>query len=248
LVLKIIEVLWPMSVPTARQASNSDRVSLRRLLCATAAVPAAGLALMLAFTPEESAAAEVYTIAPGSHLHFAFDGNSEAVTGQFTLNAADTAVFSVDLVLSGNSPEAGTYDQFISSGATGFIAGTSSANANFHSGLGVYIGITGFTPAFGAPTVESAGNHSRFYSFTQFGGTSFSLPGVSAVDASLPGVPEPSSIAILGAALGFFGVRKPASRLRRLLGRGRQQAADGPTRSSRESARSGTPPPDIGAA
>jgi hypothetical protein len=102
---KLIEVLWQMPIPTAHQASNSDRVSLRRLLCATAGLPAAGLALMLAFTPEESAAAEVYTTAPGSHLDFAFDGHSEAVTGQFTLDAADTSVFSVDLVLSGISPK-----------------------------------------------------------------------------------------------------------------------------------------------
>jgi hypothetical protein len=213
----------------ADQASDGDPVSLRRLLCATAALPAAGLALMLAFTPEVSAAAEVYTIEPGSHLYFPFNGAAEAITGEFTLNAANTAVASVDLVLTGSSPEAGTYDKLISSGTNGFIAGTASAPSNFHSGAGTYIEITGFTPSFGAATVTSADG--RFDSFTAIGGTNFSLPGSGSVDAALP---EPSSIAILGAALGFFGVRKKASWLRRRFCRARAKAAEGPNRSWRD--------------
>jgi hypothetical protein len=213
----------------ADQASDGDHVSLRRLLCATAALPAASLALMLAFTPEVGAAAEVYTIAPGSHLDFTYLGGSQAVTGEFTLNTANTAVASVDLVLTGNYPEAGTYDKLISSGTNGFIAGTASAPSSFQSGAGTYLGITGFTPSFGASTVTAADG--RFYSFTAGGGINFSLPGIGSVDAALP---EPSSIAILGAALGFLGVRKKASWLRRHFCRGRAKAAEGPNRSWRD--------------
>jgi hypothetical protein len=96
-------------------------ISLRRLLAATAALPAAVAGLMMVFAAETPANAYDYTIAP---TVFQFPGaTTETLSGAFSFFG--TTLLSVDLTLSGDGPGvAGVYDTLdaFSSQNDGFFA------------------------------------------------------------------------------------------------------------------------------
>jgi len=177
-------------------ADDGNSAPLRRLLVGTSAVPAATLALMMAFAPAASAASIEYAFSPGASLFFA-DGNFESLTGTFTVDFAGPTVTQAAITLAGNAPEAGVYDTpgFILPDLRLFFA-SNPTPATVAIGFGSPLGLT--------PDPIT--------------GDDFSAPPAATILVTYatgyadPILPEPSTLSLLGAALGLFGLRRRASR------------------------------------
>jgi hypothetical protein len=190
----------------SHQAPDGCRPSLRRLLIGTAALPAATLGLMMAFAVETGADAYEYEISP---TVLTYPGSvTETVSGVFSIVGSNYV--SVDLTLSGSGPgKAGAYTipSVPSLGSTNLyaftVSGTNSIDIQFAEPLtgqvdpftnGSVLTASSLSPAFGDNACSTPLNVCNYATF----------PSGAAADP----IPEPSSIAILGAALGFLGLRR----------------------------------------
>lgn len=160
--------------------------SLKRLLIATSALPAAAMFAMVSFTPEAVAAPITYTIAPTGVTFVGYP--SQTLSGSFVFDTSTDLLDSVDLTLTGPGFSPGVYTvpyQIFSS--TGFEMGTGSESL-----------IIAFTEplADGVDTI----------SFLRQNAT-WGYPNTSEATAD-PAIPEPSSLLLLSAALGLFGLSR----------------------------------------
>jgi hypothetical protein len=155
-------------------------VSFKRLLGATAALPAAIAGLMMAFAADTPASAHDYTISP---TVFQFPGSTtETLSGAFS--------FSTDAFTSQN------FGFFASNGSTGSIALTFAAAL-----AGQPDDITGFDVSSGCIHLHGCVADTL-------------ATGIPTGASAVPAVPEPSSIALLGAALAFFGFKRRSTQRR----------------------------------
>jgi hypothetical protein len=178
-------------------------VSLKRLLTATAALPAAIAGLMMAFAADTPANAHDYTIAP---TVFEFQGSTtETLSGVFSFSG--TTLLSVNLTLSGDGPGvAGSYTVPVAAAAASFVeavnaGATGALLLGFSSPLtGQYDPITFFEVGTGCVP----GSQCKVITVAT------GIPSGAAADP----VPEPSSIALLGGALAFFGFKRRSTQRR----------------------------------
>ncbi len=179
-------------------------VSLKRLLTVTAALPAAVAGLMMAFAADTPANAHDYTISP---TVFQFPGSTtETLSGAFSFSGS--TLLSVNLTLSGDGPGvAGAYDDLDSffSNNNGFFASNGSTGV---------IAVTFADPLTGQPDDITALDVS--IGCTHLGGCAANnlATGIPLGASAVPAVPEPSSIALLGAALAFFGFKRRSTQRR----------------------------------
>jgi hypothetical protein len=186
-------------------------VSLRRLLTATSALPAATLALCLFVSSPAIAVPYEYSFLPGSTTELG--GEEYAIMGGFiadeALNPPQNTFFDVSITL---SPLAGPGGSFTGTyteasgtcGASGGIACVFGSTAGGNTLL-VSVASPGFAGESPIPLISS------------FLITTASAPVPVAIDSdphAQLGVPEPASLTILGSALGLLGLRRRRSRTR----------------------------------
>jgi hypothetical protein len=181
-------------------------MSLRRLLIGTAALPAA-LAMMLGCPRDASAANITYTFSNDASITFA-DGNVEDVSGSFVFTTTGGLISNANITLSGASPEAGTYDTdpfYDTSGGPAVCGHTSGDVPTFCMWFNTDLG----------------GSTSAFVTSPPGGGIGYfpTNPGINVIETAVDGgvssnsaIPEPSSLALLAGAIGFFGFRRRAAR------------------------------------
>jgi len=170
-------------------SADGNPVPLRWLLVGTTVLPAAAFGLMMAFAPEASADIE-YQFSPGATLTFT-DGNIETLTGTFSFNPAGPSLTQVDITLTGGTPMAGTY-------TNPYAATPDSIRAYVDDPLASFIEIVYLNDLGPMPDPIA----SAIYTNPK------QRIGTVMVSGSAAPVPEPSSMAILGAALGLFGLRR----------------------------------------
>ena len=190
---------------------DGNHVSLRRLLIGTSALPAAAVALMLIFPRDVSAANIDYAFSSDASLTFA-DGNVEDVSGSFVFNTTGGTVSKVNIILAGPSPEADTYD-------TNPFYTTDPPGPALCSHV---VGPTGTVPMLCMWFTTPLGGSTDAFVTTPGSGIGFfpTDPGLNVDETVVAGgvssdsaIPEPSSLALLAGAIGFFGLRRRAARL-----------------------------------
>ena len=184
------------------QASGRS-VSLKRLLAATAALPVAVAGLMMAFAAETPANAHDYTISP---TVFEFPGSTtETLSGVFSFSG--TTPLSVNLTLSGDGPgTAGSY-------TVPFSVGLSSAFEALTADKTAALALEFASPLTGQSdpiTFFEVGTGCVPGSQCNVINVATGIPSGAAADP----VPEPSSLALLGAALAFVGFKRRSTQSR----------------------------------
>lgn len=184
-------------------AADEKAPSLKRLLVATSALPAAAIALTLAFAPEAQATEYEYAISPGATLGFT-DGHTEDLSGTFVVNNAGgvATLTAVDLTLTGPAPESGEYTSPVFAGAPPphITASTS--------------GLVKQLDVFFSPSVSFFSSTMQLFSVAFYPDIADypTVPNVTGTatgfaDPAAP-LPEPSTIGLLGSALGLFCLRR----------------------------------------
>jgi hypothetical protein len=190
--------------------TDGNHLSLRRLLIGTAALPAAALAMMLAFPRDVSAANIDYAFSSDASLTFA-DGSVEDVSGSFVFNTTGGTVSNVNIILAGPAPEADTYDTnpFYTIDPPGPALCSHVA------------GPTGTVPMLCMWFTTPLGGSTDAFVTTPGSGIGFfpTNPGLNVDETVVAGgvssnsaIPEPSTLALLAGAIGFFGFRRRANR------------------------------------
>jgi hypothetical protein len=193
--------------------TDGNRASLRRLLIGTSALPAAALAMMLVFPRDVSAANIDYVFSSDASLAFA-DSHVEDVSGSFVFNTTLSTVSNVNIILAGPSPEADTYDTnpFYTSDPPGPAL------------CSHVVGPAGTVPMLCMWFTAPLGGSTDAFVTTPNQGIGFfpTDPGINVDETVVAGgvssesaIPEPSTLALLAGAIGFFGLRRRAARLER---------------------------------
>jgi hypothetical protein len=158
--------------------------------------------MMLVFPPDASAALITYTFSNDASITFS-DGNVEDVSGSFVLNTTGGVVSNADITLSGNAPEAGTYDAnpFYDTSNRPTVCGSPSGDIPI---LCVWFQapLDGSTVALIASPPSGIG---YFPTDPGINVTETTVTGDISSDAPLP---EPSSLALFAGAVGLFGLRR----------------------------------------
>jgi hypothetical protein len=179
-------------VDTRIHSERSERnIPLRRLLITTAAISFSAITSLTLPTEKALANPIDYVIAPNSTT--TLDGSVETIAGYFTYDAVTNFESDVSITLTGNAPYDGTYAMAGSSSLLGI-------DEIYAVGSGGTVELT-FSNPFGlAPDplevfVIIGNSYGNIVDFAPTGDVSAN-------------VPEPSSLAILGAGLGLFGFRR----------------------------------------
>jgi hypothetical protein len=195
----------PMSTER-HPATDRHHVSLKRLLIATSALPIAVLALVTVIPLEASAAPIEYQFTPDATISFSAGTYTEAISGEFTADVTGLSISDVAVTLTGPGAQSGFYDA-----------------ATFDNSQGItffepFAALTlSFVTALGSTSSDISGASSH-----HTGGPTFNSTGQT---GGVQAIPEPSSIALLGAALGLLFRRRRATR------RDRSRPADQPRQS-----------------
>jgi hypothetical protein len=181
---------------------DAKLLSLRRLLAATAAAPAAALALATAFTNPACAADIAYVFTPDASITYN-DGNTEDVSGGFVFNTISGHITDVSIILTSAVPEAGVYDTVpvgeIVNGVQ-LIAGSTSLDSSIDiSFLEAFGGTTDPFHLFANPLLSFCSPACRVLT------TGTAVSGGVKEEST---VPEPSTFSLLAAGLGLFGFRR----------------------------------------
>jgi hypothetical protein len=152
---------------------------------------AAGLLLLAAGVVPARATPMVYGFS--SNASVTFDGDTEAVSGTFTYDPTTTDVLSAAITLTGDSPYAGLYDLIIENNDRGLFVRSGDPSVRLEL---IFDGALGL------------GTDDLFNAFW-FTGTSPRLDADGRVGGSTAPIPEPGSLALLGAALvGLASLRR----------------------------------------
>jgi hypothetical protein len=212
-----VSTMRKVPTPTGSSSAFTAPISVRRrLLIGTSALSAAALAMMLVFPRDASASLITYTFSNDASLTFA-DGNVEDVSGSFVLDTTGGAVSNVDIILSGASPEAGTYDTnpFYSASPPGPALCSHVAGP---PGVVPMLCMWFETPLGGSTDTFVTTPNSGIGFFPTDPGINIDETVVAGGVSSDSGIPEPSSLALLAGAIGFFGLRRRPGKFAPLLG------------------------------
>ena len=186
------------------QTADGNFVALKRLLFATASLSVTALGLMTSFAPDANAVPIPYVI-PSSPVSFTTGVTGQgSLSGSFTYDSSDNTYTNIDLNLSSTSYVVHgpfTVVSAIGSSASTLLTFGSADNADLELEF-VNPLSTQPDPIKGVEYLDQFLNSGSFPANGQSDGTAF------------PTIPEPSSIAILGAALGLFGLRRRNPRTR----------------------------------
>jgi hypothetical protein len=193
------------------RTTGRGRISLRRLLIGSSALPATALATMLVLPHHASAALVSYTFTNDASITFA-DGNVEDVSGSFDFDTVGGLISSPDITLTGPAPEADSYD------TNDFYAVSVAGPAvcgNDASGIPTFC--MWFATLLGGST-------SDLVTSPLGGGIGYfpTDPGINVIETAVAGgvtesapVPEPSTLALLAGAIGLLSRRRRMTRRHR---------------------------------
>jgi len=190
-----------------RRMTDTKPTLLTRLLSATAVLPIAVFTLIPMLPTAVQAANIEYAFSPGATILFS-DGNREFISGRFTFNPVGFVLSDVDITIAPSNLEADTYT-VPAPPAANYASGFTACDAVGAACLSLFFtyDLTGH--------VDPLASSGDYQGFTIPDGATHPLrEGIDAATGFASPVPEPSSIAIVGAALGLIGLSGRACRKR----------------------------------